>query len=211
RFVVFVPGFYRHNPGWVPQKPYPVSFEKGAAITIDNQRRAARHGRVVVAGSKRSHAGILQAQRSAPGVHVLRLHLPRDFPDDVGDAAAEITGKSLPEVINGRLVVRDGEGRTVEEDHRLAVDHRPMPRRDEGEEVADAFVEPFAPAVGGQVDVLASRIVAEGARVVKMSNARRLFARLHYFTSGADLRSQHCVDLLMQRGCWVSFRGRTQE
>src|SRR5439155_23160339 len=126
---------------------------------------------------------------------------------DVGGAAAEITGKRLPRVINGRLVVRDGEGRAVEENHRLAVDHGPMPRRDEGEKVADAFVEPFAPTVCGQIDMFAPRIVLEGARVVKESNARRLFSRLHQFAARGDQRSQSGVAPVLLRVRWISFRG----
>ena len=52
RFVVFVPRFHRHDAGRVPEKPRPVPLEKTASLAINNQGRAAWHGRVVVTGSE---------------------------------------------------------------------------------------------------------------------------------------------------------------
>ena len=90
----------------------------------------------------------------------------------------------------------------------MAVDHRPVAGRDEREEIADAFVEPFTPAGGGQVNVFAPRIVLKGAGVVKEADARRLFARLQHFVSRVDQRSQPGVAPVVLRTRGVPLRRR---
>src|SRR5437773_12409738 len=102
---------------------------------------------------------MFQSQGAAPGIYVVRLHAPGDFPNEVGHAAAEIAREGLLDIIDARLVMRDGEGRVVEENHWLAVDHRPVAGREGREEIADVFVEPFAPRGGSQGMATAPTII----------------------------------------------------
>src|SRR5262245_57888503 len=121
-----IPCFNHYELRWTAQKGFPIPREKPAALAWDDQRLPAGHRGVIVAGAKRGHSGVLQSERATPGVHLRGSNIPRNFADDKRRAATEVACKTGSQIVDARLIVIGREGRAVEKDDRLPVDHGPV-------------------------------------------------------------------------------------
>jgi len=100
--VPFVPrldGNDAGSPGRLEgQQAAPVPLVEAAAFPVGAGRRAAGHGRIVVARAEGRHVQDLQAERPAPRVAGIGLDRPRLLGHDEGAGAPEIPSKVLVHV-----------------------------------------------------------------------------------------------------------------